>query len=146
MVGINQRIRFLREHLKLKTRPFSEKIGYSQGTLSQIELGKTKIERRLIVVICSVFHVREEWLMTGVGEIFQHPEERSEEELLAILREKYDLSDDSLYILRGYLRLNRHDKDILSSIVLKMAAPKSDPEPKKNNDGQAEAENLRRTG
>lgn len=70
MVEKNKRIRELRGKLGLSQRAFADRIGYTSGTIGSIEIGRTPVERRLVVVISSVFHVSEKWLLEGEGEIF----------------------------------------------------------------------------
>ena len=132
MEKINERIRVLRETLDLTLRDFADRIGYTHPTIYQVEKGATKVERRLVVVLCSVFRVREEWLLEGTGEIFQSADAIAEGDLIAILRDKYTLPDVSVKILRGYLQLSPDDKQLLDALIQRMTAPKTEPEPKKN--------------
>ena len=150
MSEINDRIKQVREAVGLKIVPFADKIGYTNGTISQIERGLVKVERRLVVAICLAFNVREEWIMTGEGDMFKPPEPMSDEELLLVLRDKYDLNDESLYIISGFLRLPSEEKNNLAAIVHRIATgglpvpgsflknPQSIP--------QADPQNLRKTG
>lgn len=65
------RIRQLRESLGLKQKDFAEKIKITQAYLSEIEKGKKDLSVRVILAICSVFGVREEWLLQGKEPIFE---------------------------------------------------------------------------
>jgi len=66
----NERIKLLRHELQLSQAKFAQSICISNGFFADIELGKRKINNRLIRLICLTFNVREEWLLHGTGEIF----------------------------------------------------------------------------
>lgn len=68
---MNNRIRQVREYLGLSRSAFGKEIGVSGDTINNIERGRSEIRDPLIKLICSEFHVSEEWLRTGEGEMFQ---------------------------------------------------------------------------
>ena len=68
--GMNERIRTLRKVLKLRQSDFGKQIGLTQTSLSMIERGTNTPTDKNIRLICSVFNVREEWLRTGNGKMF----------------------------------------------------------------------------
>lgn len=67
---INDRVRLLREELKIGLRAFARQLGYTHATLSTIESGKSVVTDRLIASICAKFNVNEDWLRTGKGDMF----------------------------------------------------------------------------
>lgn len=67
---MNERVRILREHLKLNQREFSNKINISQSTLALMESGQRSVRDIHVSQICSIFGVNEAWLRTGVGDMF----------------------------------------------------------------------------
>jgi transcriptional regulator with XRE-family HTH domain len=75
-LSVNQRIKQVREALRLSQVQFSRVISLSSGYLAGVETEKRKVNNRLIKLICSSFRVDEEWLRTGIGEMFnQNPDE-----------------------------------------------------------------------
>jgi transcriptional regulator with XRE-family HTH domain len=68
---INQRIAVLRHTLHLTQKEFSGKIFISGSFQASVELGKKKVNDRLIRLIVTTYGVCEEWLKTGEGEIFE---------------------------------------------------------------------------
>jgi transcriptional regulator with XRE-family HTH domain len=68
---INQRIAALRHTLKLTQNEFAGKICISGSFQASIELGKKKVNDRLIRLIVTTYGVSEKWLRTGEGEIFE---------------------------------------------------------------------------
>jgi transcriptional regulator with XRE-family HTH domain len=68
---VNQRIAALRHILKLTQNEFSRRICISGSFQASIELGKKKVNDRLIRLIVVTYGVSEGWLKNGEGEIFE---------------------------------------------------------------------------
>lgn len=67
---MNTRIFTLRKSLKLTQKNFGKQIGMTHPMISDMEKGNTPITERTIIAICAKFHVNEEWLRYGNGEMF----------------------------------------------------------------------------
>lgn len=67
---MKDRIRKLRKVLDLTQQDFAKKIGMSANVLTNYETGRRNPSRSVINNICKTFHVNEEWLRTGAGEMF----------------------------------------------------------------------------
>jgi len=65
-----KRIKEIRKELKLSQEDFGKKIGLSQSTLAMIEVGKRNFNDKHVKLICSTFNVSEQWLRTGIGDMF----------------------------------------------------------------------------
>jgi len=59
------RIKSTRNNSKLSQAKFAKEIGYSQGYVRDIELGKVKPSRRILEAISQRFNVSIDWLLTG---------------------------------------------------------------------------------
>jgi transcriptional regulator with XRE-family HTH domain len=70
-ISVNRRITLLRHSLKLTQIEFAKKILISNGFIAGIELGKRKVNDRLIRLIKITFGVNENWLGTGEGPMFE---------------------------------------------------------------------------
>lgn len=68
---VNERIKQVRNILNLSQVKFAKAIFISSGYLADIESNRSNINDRIIQIICLTFNVREEWLKTGNGEIFE---------------------------------------------------------------------------
>ncbi|WP_313530720.1 helix-turn-helix domain-containing protein [Anaerotignum sp.] len=68
---INERIKQLRQELNLSQAKFAKEISISNGYIAGIELGKRNVNDRIVKLICIAFNVREKWLKTGEGSIFE---------------------------------------------------------------------------
>ena len=67
----NRRIKEVRKTLGLTLEKFGERIGMKSNSLSQVENGINAVSSQLRTAVCREFHVREEWLRTGEGDMFE---------------------------------------------------------------------------
>jgi transcriptional regulator with XRE-family HTH domain len=67
---MNERIRELRKTLKYTQEEFAKAIRVSRSNLGNLENGLINVTDRVVSDICTAFNVREDWLRTGAGEIF----------------------------------------------------------------------------
>lgn len=61
----------MRQELKLSQAKFAKQIAISNGYVAGLELGNRTVNDRMIKLICITFHVRESWLKTGEGDMFE---------------------------------------------------------------------------
>jgi len=66
---VNQRIRELRESLKMSQTEFALKINSSVSLIAKID-GGIEVKEKVILKICSTFNVNGIWLLEGKGEMF----------------------------------------------------------------------------
>ena len=64
------RLKEIRKALGFNQTDFAKHLGITQTAYSMIENGNRPLAEKYIKVICSTFHVNENWLVTGVGEMF----------------------------------------------------------------------------
>lgn len=98
---MNERIRYIRETLNLSRASFGQRLGVSGDVINNLERGRVEIKEPMVKLICTVFNVREEWLRTGEGEMYNQGElfsldrfvaERGATELeLAIVKAYFEL-------------------------------------------------------
>ena len=65
-----ERIKYLRQVLKIPQVKFAKAIYISSGYIAELETGHRKINERIIRLISLTYGVNEKWLRTGEGEIF----------------------------------------------------------------------------
>ncbi|SES69481.1 helix-turn-helix domain-containing protein [[Clostridium] polysaccharolyticum] len=68
---MNERIKSLRKVLDLTQTKFAQRIGSTQNTLANYELGRRNPSSSVINNICKEFNVNEDWLREGKGEMFK---------------------------------------------------------------------------
>lgn len=67
---MSNRIKAIREALKLSQREFGKKLGVSRDVISNIEYNRVAPKELLLRHICELYNVNEHWLYTGNGEMF----------------------------------------------------------------------------
>ncbi len=67
---MNERLKQVRKALGLNQTEFARHLGITQTAYSMIENDVRPLASKYIKVICSTFHVDENWLVTGSGEMF----------------------------------------------------------------------------
>lgn len=117
---MNSRIKYLRKELDLTLEKFATRIGISGGALSNIELGKRNVTTQVIKSICREFNVREEWLRSGTGEIFESL--TKEERVAKLLGNIFTDTDSELYdfkmsIFQELGKLDESDWKVLLKII-----------------------------
>ncbi|GHU79685.1 hypothetical protein FACS189462_5400 [Spirochaetia bacterium] len=70
---VNERIKAIRQALKLSQRDFCKGIYLSQSLYAALELSGRKVNNRHIALIVNKYKVNKEWLLTGKGEMFIEP-------------------------------------------------------------------------
>lgn len=68
-MSIRDRIIQIRKESGLSMQAFAEKIGVSRGVINNIERDLAPVTPVVGIAICSKFHIREEWLFNGEGEM-----------------------------------------------------------------------------
>ena len=71
MAFLNKRIKELRKALGLTQQEFADKIGVKRNSMANYETGRNTPIDAIVVSICRIFNVSEEWLRTGQGEMFK---------------------------------------------------------------------------
>ena len=67
---INERLKTIRTALKLSQREFSKGIFFEQSAYARMEQGQTRLNERIIELICAKYQVSREYLKNGKGEMF----------------------------------------------------------------------------
>ncbi len=94
------RITMLREMLGLSQKDFANNVGISQGALSQLETGKTKISLDSLQKISLAYKANCNWIVNGKGNIFMNEVTKNQVQVRnAILT--MDLKDTALIPLIG---------------------------------------------
>lgn len=70
MVGISERIKYIRKDFLLTQVEFSKRLGVTNAHISKIEKGITTPSEALIKLICEIFDVNEQWLKHGEEPIY----------------------------------------------------------------------------
>ena len=91
MSELKDRIKCLRNNLKLSQTEFGESLGAGIGAIKNLEAGITTLKPAMADLICRLYNVDPVWLETGEGEMFR---KLSRQEQIAVFVGEA-LADDS---------------------------------------------------
>jgi repressor LexA len=77
-IFLADRIKQLRRAKGLTQQAFADSLGIVQGYLSGIERGRKIPSHTLLMALCHIHGVREEWLFGGIGEVFGEKSQQQE--------------------------------------------------------------------
>lgn len=99
---LKERIKDLRNSLKLTQQKFADRLGLKRQTIAAYEIGNIVPSDSTLLLICKEFNVNEEWLRYGTGEMFRIiPEEDETAAIVSNLLEE----DNAFYdIIKGVMK------------------------------------------
>lgn len=114
---INERIFYLRKNVLHITQTELGKVcGVGDTAVSKMEKNGSTITERNIDLICKEFNVNVLWLKEGIGEIMSElPRDLFEE-----LAREYNLNDTEKKLVKTFLELDDHSRDILLGYLKKV--------------------------
>ena len=134
MDNINERIREVREYLKLSRNDFGERLGLSGDSINNLERGRVVIKDFIIKLISQEFNVDENWLRTGEGSMFTL--ELDEDAMLVEqLLNEYDnplfseIKSLVFNIMKVYNQLDPKSQQVIDDFIIKL----KDEQNNKNN-------------
>lgn len=112
---VNDRIKKLREELKLSQTAFGERIGVSRGVINNIDshIVDAATKPLLIKQICKEYGVNEQWLKTGEGDPFSETRESYVDELCRRL----NLPEFGKRALLAYLDLSPEEQAAVEKYI-----------------------------
>ncbi len=116
-MSINARIREVRQDAELNTVEFAERIGVTKSTTSRFEQEGYTITARNVQLICSNFHVAEEWLLQGTGPKYVS----NEDMILQQLGKEFKLTPDHEVLIRQLLKLPPEVADAVADYTVQVA-------------------------
>ena len=114
---MGERVKELRKALGLSGEKFGEKIGVTRSAISDIERGRNGLSDSNILAICREFNVNEEWLRTGMGEMFK--DMTLDEEIISFIGDiQWDASNTfKKRFISAIAKLNNEEWKVLEKII-----------------------------
>lgn len=106
---MHDRIKLLRQSLKMTQQEFADKLHIKRGAIANYEVGRNVPADSVIALICKEFDVSESWLRTGDGSMLvaQSPDEQITAYVAKTLRGDNDFKKAVLSLL-----LSRTDEEL----------------------------------
>ena len=119
---ISDRIKQIRKHpqISLTQEAFGERIGLKKSSLSLIENGINNVTQQTILSICREFHVNENWLKNGEGDMFIHL--THDEEVAMYVQDMLDDTDDEiLELIKNFIVVYQKQDEASKCVLRKLA-------------------------
>lgn len=113
---IRERCVMVRKSNNLTQQAFADAIGVSVGVISNIELDRAPVTRVVCNAICYKFHIREEWLLHGTGDMYES------DDLVEALAARRGLNDLQRRILQTAASLSPECADMLHDLASQIVA------------------------
>ncbi len=114
---MNKRIKKIRQNAGMTQREFADRIGVSRNTIAAYETDARVPIDAIIVSICREFNVNEDWLRTGLGNMYAevNPDIQLSKALGSLLRE--EASSFKKQLILSLLELNQKEWDTLEKLI-----------------------------
>ena len=138
MNNINERIREIREYLKLSRNDFGERLGMSGDSINNLERGRVVIKDFIIKLISQEFNVDENWLRTGEGSMFIL-ELDEDTVLVEQLLNEYDnplfseIKSLVFNIMKVYNQLDSKSKQVIDDFIIKLKEEQNNKKSENDN-------------
>ena len=103
---MKERLKSLRKELGYTQQTFAEKIGIKRNTFAQYENGRNEPIDAVVKLICDKFHVNENWLRTGEGEMFIEVDQKDDIQRMVDEMLANDSADLKRRLVAAILRLS----------------------------------------
>lgn len=112
-----ERIKKLRKDLDLTQQKFGERLGIKGNTVAQYELGRNEPIDAVLSLICKEFHVNEEWLRTGSGDMFV--EQSDDAQIASFIGDILKDEEESFKrrLISGLAALDQNGWDVLEKFL-----------------------------
>ena len=97
---IGERVKELRNTLRLTQTEYGERLGVARITIAYYESGKNKLNEYMIRNICKTFNVNYNWLTEGKFEMFLEKNTSLIEKLMS----EYNISPSRIPLINAYLK------------------------------------------
>lgn len=111
-----ERIRTIRESMKMSRTEFGKEIGVSSDTINNLERGRIEIREHYINLICKTFNVNYSWMLGESDEMLMSPPDILTQEAI----KKYDLDDFEKTIVEEFVKLDKDSRKVIKNYLLKI--------------------------
>lgn len=115
---MRERLKELRKSLKMTQEQFADNLKLSRNYIAQIELGSKNPSDRTVSDICRVYHVSEDWLRTGEGDMYAElPENRTAAIVSDLLEDDSPMNRLILNVLERYQLLDPVSREVIDRFI-----------------------------
>ena len=113
---MHERIRAIRESMKMSRTVFGKEIGVSGDTVNNLERGRIEIREHYINLICKTFNINYSWFTEEKGDMLISPPDM----LLKEAVDRYGLDDIEKTIVEEFVKLDKDSRKAIKNYLLKI--------------------------
>lgn len=110
---MNIRLRMVRNHFSKTQKEFGGILGVSRDTYASYESGRVIPNATFIQLLCNTFGINQNWLVNGVGEMFNP----SAKNIVSQLVSEYELDELDEAIITSYLSLGTAERNVVKNYI-----------------------------
>lgn len=111
---MNERVKELRKALNLTMDKFGDRLGVHKTAIQKIENGTNNLTDQMLKLICKEFSVNEEWLRTGMGDMFLV----TREDYIEKVSRSYNLDKLDEAIINTYMSFPPEKRAVIKEFIL----------------------------
>lgn len=119
---MGERLRQIRKYFKLSQEEFGRRLGVTGAGISRLENGERNITEQMLLAVCREFHISEDWLRSGNGEMIVE----SDNATITLLAKELNLDDYAVRALKAYEKLDDQSKKTIHQYILFLASSTQD--------------------
>lgn len=119
---MGERFRQIRKYFKFSQEEFGQRLGVTGAGISRLENGERNITEHMLLAVCREFHISEDWLRTGNGEMIVE----SDNTTIALLVKELNRDDYAVRALKAYEELDDQSKKAIHQYILFLASNTQD--------------------
>lgn len=121
---MNNRIKELRNALKLTQQAFADKLKIPRNNIAGYETGKRSPSDAVVSLICEKFKVSEEWLRSGNGEMFIELDREQEIASMTAMLFKEEETSFKYRLINALCKLDEKGWEVLEQLAKEIANKK----------------------
>ena len=119
-MSIGERIRCVREDLKMTRAAFGESLGVSGDVINNMERDRAEVKEYMLRLLCKVHNVNYFWLVEEKGDMYLSPPEIITNEVA----EKYGLDKNDISLIEEYVNLDSDVRKAIKQLIINLTIKK----------------------
>jgi DNA-binding XRE family transcriptional regulator len=115
-LSVAQRIKQIRNELKLSQSAFGKTLGVSKDVIVNIELERVPVKELMLKLICKTFNVNPLWLEKGEGDMFLDIPDMFFDDMT----EQFDLSISERRLVENFLKMSPTERRTLVELMQRL--------------------------
>ena len=113
-MSIGERIRCVREDLKMTRAAFGESLGVSGDVINNMERDRAEVKEYMLRLLCKVHNVNYFWLTEEKGDVYLSPPSIIMNDVI----DRYNLDDVDVSLIKEYVKLEPEIRKAIKQLII----------------------------